>query len=170
MIKKGTHAPLRAPHPIIGFKSMKYRFRMGQGCRYTLPAEDQGDINKLIGVGYVNSIPFNGSKPLPFHHCNSVRVGWHYDPQGDKVVLWAYWYSEKQRNSKEICRVDIDQQFDVTVSRSGSKHTLKVDAGGKVLGASYVEVRPSGIGYLLRPYFGGNNTAPHDMTIEMSKI
>jgi hypothetical protein len=170
VIKKGTHAPFRIPSVIIGNKELHYKVRFTASCRYTLPTEDQADINKLIGIGYLNSIPLKGLKPVPFHHCNSARFGWHYDPAMDNIVLWAYWYAHKERRYKEICRVGIGEEVGVHLIRKDKHHTLTVTSSSSVIGAAHAPVPTSAVSYLLRPFFGGNNPAPQDIEIDITEI
>jgi hypothetical protein len=170
VIKKGTHAPFRLPSIIFGNQELHYKVRFTTSCRYTLPTEDQADINKLIGIGYLNSIPLKGLKPVPFHHCNSVRFGWHYDPAMDNIVLWAYWYAHKERKYKEICRVGIGEEVGVHLTRKDKHHTLTVTSSSSVIGVAHVPVPTSAVSYLLRPFFGGNNPAPHDIEIDITDI
>jgi len=47
------------------------------------------------------------------------------------------------------------------------KHEHAIDVAGRMFS---IDLKPQKISYLLRPYFGGNQTAPHDMIIDMKRI
>jgi hypothetical protein len=154
-IKKGTHAPLRAPALLWKPKRLAYAVMFTSSCRYDIGAE-QADINKLFGIGY-----------LPHHHDESVRFGWRYLPKSDLIEILSYWYKRGERHFDHICNVDIGVGYTFQIIMGHSNHTLKVTGTS---GERIVPLEPRKAGYLLRPYFGGNCTAPHDMTIEMEAI
>lgn len=170
-IRKNTHSPLRMPRLLLGQDTVMCRAALTDSCRYTLPPEDQPDINKLFGIGYLNCLPIKSGKPVPPHRCNSVRVGWSYDPATDSFPLSAYWYSEGKRHSHHMCSAVAGESFQVEIKRKGREHLISIWTG-LPSGPSRmsVEVRPSWLAYMLRPYFGGNRKAPHDMEIRIDVL
>jgi hypothetical protein len=152
-IQKGTHAPLRLPHPLIKPKLLAYRVAFTESCRYDIGRE-QGDINKLFGVGY-----------FPRHHENSVSIGWNYDIVSGKINLFAYWYLDDKRHWHYLRSVDIGEVNYFSIQVREQDHIIDVS------GRKYcVDVRGRSVGYLLRPYFGGNKTSPHTIIIDLQKI
>lgn len=154
IIHKNTHAPLRLPRLLIKPKLLAYRVGFTESCRYDLGVRDQGDINKLFGVGY-----------FPSHHDNSVRVGWNYDIVSGKINVFAYWYAEGICNWQYLRSVEIGLPYYFKMFIDGDNHRL--DIAGRVYNVS---VNSTQVAYLLRPYFGGNKKAPHDIIIDLQKI
>ena len=153
IIHKNTHAPLRLPRLLIKPKLLAYRVGFTESCRYDI-GRDQGDINKLFGVGY-----------FPSHHENSVRVGWNYDIVSGKINIFAYWYAEGKRGWQYLRSVDLGVVYYFKMYIDGDMHRLDI------AGRNYqVDVKSTSICYLLRPYFGGNKTAPHDIVIDIKKV
>lgn len=160
-IKKGTHSPFRFPKIIPGIYHMYvYNIVFTESCRYDLQNEDQLDVNKLFGIGY-----------FPSHHKNSVRFGWRYDLNTKKVEILSYYYKDKKRSFDHMCFVEIDQPYSFVLAINHDYHELSVHGMSPVNDRHYyktkVDVEPRSIGYLLRPYFGGNQKAPQDITIKI---
>jgi hypothetical protein len=163
VIKKGTHSPFRLPRLLFGTKKLAYSVKFTDSCRYEI-GSDQTDINKLFGIGY-----------FPYHHRNSVRFGWVYNPsKNDTMEIYAYWYKDGKRFSEFLCDVPINGPVYYEMAKEystpvGWYFRLRVIFDKKEIGRTAVMVRPQWAGYLLRPYFGGNQTAPHNMEIWMER-
>lgn len=152
-IKRGTHAPFRLPKLIINDDLLVYKVTFTDSCRYSI-GEDQADINKLFGIGYP-----------PHHHNTSIRVGWNYDDDFGTIRLFSYWYHNWSRDWTYLCSVDINKPIDITMEISKDRHSIIVnDIRHDIM------IPNKRIGFLLRPYFGGNQKAPHDITIHLTKI
>lgn len=151
-ILKGFHYSLPPLcSPVFGDKDRITKFiSFDNSCRYDLESEDQLDVNKLWGVGY-----------FPSHHQNSVRFGWRYDKAVDMIEILAYWYKDGARDFSSLGHVGFNERVRYTMWRSPDSHRVRLDYGPPFL----VPVSPQKIGYTLRPYFGGNRTAPHTMKI-----
>ncbi len=134
---------------------IRYDVMFTDSCMYDIGKEDQGDINKLFGIAY-----------WPHHHQNSVRFGWNY-LKGDDINIHAYWYRDGLRYSKYIGTVKIGMRHTFVLMPSVKSHNLQVIGRGI---AYTLPVPGSRYGYHLGPYFGGNKTAPHDITIMMEKL
>lgn len=158
-IKKGTHAPLRIPKIIRGVNHQHfYNITFTESCTYDLKNEDQADINKLVGIGY-----------FPSHHTNSVRFGWRYIVDKGVIEIMAYWYSNKERKWDHVCFVSLEKEYLYILNITTGLHTLSVYDGKDIVGDFTIDdVESKKYGYLLRPYFGGNQKAPYDMTIKIS--
>jgi hypothetical protein len=130
-------------------------------CRYEFDTADQLDINKLFGVGY-----------LPHHHKNSARFGWRYWPGKDQIELLAYCYVDGQRVVKHIgyCSIGIAYRIELYISKYQYLFILD-DFTGKPVGLAEVpHDNKRRFKYRLGCYFGGNRTAPVDMTIQIKKL
>lgn len=170
-IHKGKH---RAWPPCFGifFKKrwMERDFVFDNSCRYELPDPlDKEDVNKLFGFGY-----FPG-----FHHIDSARFGWNYNPASDKIRLYAYCYVDGKKafgdyQFKLICEVPLHTKVRLNINVYVSKrYVFTVHDGHN----SWYEMGSLDVpfnhdkkwSYRLGCFFGGNNPAPHDITIKISK-
>jgi hypothetical protein len=152
IIRKGTHSPLRFPC-MTGSTELVHKVTFTESCRYDIGAE-QADVNKLFGIGY-----------LPHHHRNSVRFGWRYQHAGGMVEVLAYWYHEGSRMFIPMGLVSIGTPHVYVMRRHENMHQLYLD---KTL--LEIPVPAPRYGFLLRPYFGGNMTAPHDIEIKFAPL
>ena len=155
IIPKGKHKPFYLPEIIAQPRILRYAVTFTPSCAYVLPKEDQVDINKLFGVGY-----------FPSHRKNSVRFGWRYSA-GNYIDIFAYWYKDGERFWKMLGMLPIGMEHTFVLTPGQSTHTLQVLGKGM---ACTVPLFHKGLGYLLRPYFGGNQKAPHDIEIKMIEL
>ena len=160
LIKKDKHYSDQYLYKFVNIlninRFLKYQVLFDNTCKYELPKEDQEDINKLFGY----TLGFN-------HHKDSARFGWFY--QDKTIHLHAYVYDNGVRKSKLIKNLDLNTQYVLTLVDEGDNWLFSVNDGWCVIGS--VKIPKScefKYGYKLWPYFGGNNTAPHDITIQMN--
>jgi len=134
-----------------------------QTCKYDLPGVyDDGDINKLFGIGY-----------FPGHHTDSARFGWVYNNSSGKIDLYAYCYVNGERIFKFLCDVRLHQRVRCMIDVIGDVYSLTViDAFNSYFIYGGLDIKHDHykkLGYKLSCYFGGNNTAPHTINIEIKK-
>lgn len=160
IIKRNTHAPFRLPRLLIDCQRLAYKVKFDTSCVYNIGIQDQGDVNKLFGIGY-----------FPHHHKNSMRFGWRYVIDLDAIELLAYYYVDGERNFKHIAFVPINHECICILDILEEGHILSVFDDNRRLG-EFITSDPAGndVGYLLRPYFGGNQKAPHDICLTMKRI
>ena len=138
--------------------TLRFTARFDESARYNLGNKNQEDINKLFGFADANSM----------HHDNSIRFGWRYSAQKDQVEIFAYAYQNGQMNFEYITDLQIganalfqinltDESYELAVN---GDHTVTMERKGK---------DKLGVYYLLFPYFGGNETAPHDIRIYINE-
>ena len=159
-IQSGRHGGFHFPKlTSIRNKELKYRIRFNDTCQYNI-GEDQSDVNKLFGIGY-----------LPWHRQNSVRFGWRYVLERGKIEILAYWYKSGQRHYQSMFHIEFGKWYDYSISKNNNSHKLIIyDTDASTLAEHIVELTPQLFGYKLFPYFGGNKTAPHTMSIDMVGI
>ena len=156
LIKKGKryHSNLLARINFINLKNkIKYDVCFDQSCYYPYINNDSKDLNKLFGYGAYD------------HHINSVRFAWRPDFETGKIEIFAYWYETQIRGMKKICNVSTGVFNTFSIERENDMYMLKVNT--KSIIVDFEKKRP--IWRKGFPYFGGNNTAPNDMTIEFKK-
>ena len=163
-IKKGNHYASISIFEKIGgigwkIKTLSVRFVFRKECWWAPPRnQDDYDLNKLAGIGFGTN-----------HHNNSVRLAWvpDFESQG-MIKVYGYTYDEKKAG----------QKFTMTFIKSVHVQdtiTGKIDSrdGGYFITVNDVTIRMDNVNsdpnlcFKLYPYFGGNNTAPHDMVIEL---
>lgn len=156
IIRKGTHSCISFPTILLrNSNNLGYIVEFTPSCEYDLGDEDQGDINKLFGIGY-----------FPHHHKNSVRFGWRWVDNLGFVELIAYWYKNGNRYNRHICYVSISTKVKCELKVEENHAAFIVDGIGYVI----IPFERKNISYLLHPYFGGNKVAPHDIEIKMERI
>lgn len=128
-------------------------------CKYFLLGEDMADTNKLFGMGFLWGL----------HHTDSARFGWLYDSASDKIKLVAYSYVAKERIMKDICLAPFNTKITCKLSLENSKYCFTVYWNSSPL---YIEKIPYShkkkLAYYLQLYFGGNQTAPHDINVDIN--
>jgi hypothetical protein len=174
-IKKGNHYA----HPFrVGFwfgaKRLVRDVIFTDSCRYNLQSDDQGDTNKLFGGGkFFGVFRPKGVKwwrLWDYEHSNSARFGWRYDLETDKIELSAYYYLDKRRYIVATGKVHIGAKYRLMLNITGSGCYFMVYDSTGTLMFSHVCVFPRpGLMYLTGLYFGGNQVAPHEITISLEK-
>lgn len=155
-IRKGTHAPFRFPQLLIQPRILKYRFMFTDSCRYDIGENDQADVNKLFGIAY-----------FPSHKITSVRVGWRWVNEiGNGLILMAYGRMNGRFQFKPLGYAPLNQWINMEIMQGEGNHIINIQG----MDPAIIAIPPQPVGYLLRPYFGGNQTAPHDMTIHMERL
>lgn len=116
----------------------------------TVLPENQYDINKLWG--FTEGI--NNQK-------NSARIGWSWN--NDALRLYGYVYANGIRYYQEITTVSPDTEISCSIKPSGNTYIFTVNNSSVTLprGPSTSQAN----GYQQYPYFGGDETAPHLITI-----
>ncbi|HMP94841.1 MAG TPA: hypothetical protein PKD90_18320 [Phnomibacter sp.] len=118
----------------------------------TIDPRNQLDINKLYGF----------SEGLD-HQFNSARFGWRFS--NDSVRLFAYVYANGKRSVAEICTVPLNEPIQCSIKVFPTAYLLS--AGNNQVQMERGVASPIAKGFLQYPYFGGNETAPHDVYISI---
>jgi hypothetical protein len=160
MIQAGEHGS----HVVGGFfgdkmrtlKSNHFSFsaRFDETARYQLSERNQGDINKLMGFADANSL----------HHENSIRFGWRYAVEKDAIEIFAYAYNNKERDYQYMTDIKIGETATFQIMLTDNSYELSVN-GEANTSMSRTSGAKVGIYYLLFPYFGGNEAAPHNINV-----
>lgn len=153
-IKKGKH--------YAGFNfaahsanAVNFKFHFDESAIYqTQDPLNQADINKLYGF----------SDCMTHHHKNSARVGWRW--LNGQIEIMAYTYANGERSSQYITSVTPNEVADAMISIAGNSQYLFEVKGVQVYMPRGCN-KESAVNYVLFPYFGGDETAPHNITIEV---
>ena len=145
----------------VGYKMKRifFKFKFHPECWWT-PARnsDDNDLNKLYGLSF----------GLNSDHSDSVRLAWKPDFNvSGKIDIYGYIYdklADSQHLSQYITSVQTGEDCLANIASNGDKYEFRVNT----VNAEMANTHPDpGLCFRLFPYFGGNNTAPHDMTIEI---
>lgn len=130
---------------------------------YQFKTDDQYDINKLFGLSY------------GMHHTNSVRFGWRsLGDYSSKIEILAYCYVDGKRVDEDgtnlfIAMVNINREYRYQINVNDNNYLLSIhDDKNEMVGQKFISHNKLPFwGYTLYPYFGGNRTAPHNITIKL---
>jgi hypothetical protein len=116
-------------------------------------ASNQSDINKLYGFSDCSTI----------HHENSARFGWNW--HNNSLRIYAYVYKDGIRTSKEMTSLSLEKENEFKILKKDGKYIFTVNQ-------AHHTVIPAGChtqvqGYRLYPFFGGDEKAPHQVTIRI---
>ena len=157
-IKEGKHYSDNRFHKAVHLlrtKTISYDVTFTESCKYQLGSPDQLDINKLFG--YSNCID---------PHIESTRVGWRWN--GEKIAIFAYLYRDGARSDYHIKDIECGVEYTIQLERIEGHDIFKILRAGAVVAVEVFERKPSLFAWSLWPYFGGNQTAPHDIHIQLN--
>ena len=113
-------------------------------------AENQHDINKLYGFSEAGG-----------HHENSARFGWNWE--NGMLNLYAYSYVESERHAVHMGEAQIGAEYACTIRVTGTSYVFQFNNRIRSIPRALKTAKAGG--YLLFPYFGGDETAPHEIRI-----
>ena len=138
----------------VAVKTTEYKFEVyfDSSAIYTLPAADQHDINKLSGFADNAAI----------HLQYSARFGWRWSDT--RLRLFGFVHNAGVIQEKEIGAIEIGRIYSCSIKVNGNTYVFNVDGLGSVT-LPRAATTAAAEGYRLYPYFGGNNTAPHEIRL-----
>ncbi len=155
VIEEGEHYSTHR-FSMVTKDSLSFRTTFDDSAIYATEApSNQGDINKLYGF----------SDCLGHHHTNSARFGWRW--LNDELQIHAYTYVDKARQSQLMGVVGIGETHDYSLAIEGDHYVFRLD--------EHEIQMPRGCAgrgqpkYMLWPYFGGDETAPHEIRIYLEE-
>jgi hypothetical protein len=151
-IKQGNQFCDQSRYVPVETSEMNFEVKFDSSAIYkTVLAENQYDINKLSGFSDNNAE----------HHQYSARFGWGWSDQA--LRLYAYVYNDGFRESKEIGTVAIGATVNCSIKVKGSIYVFTMNSHKVEM--PRLSVSGKAQGYLLFPYFGGDEVAPHPINI-----
>ena len=109
------------------------------------------DINKLYGFSDNNST----------HQQFSARFGWRWSDNA--LRLFGYVYNDGVRSSKELGTVAIGTENNCSIKVTEKHYVFSLNGFTDSLLRTSTTVKANG--FKLYPYFGGDETAPHNIYI-----
>lgn len=156
IIKEGKHRSGIYFRPHLSCKSLDYTVNFNSNCIYDLGNVNQLDVNKLIGISY------------GLHHTNSARFGW--NAVGKQIELWAYCYVNKKRIFVSLGKIDTEKDYNLKLTVTDSSYIFSVFSKDSMIGHTVINKSATiSFGYYLFPYFGGDEVAPHLMSLTLSR-
>jgi hypothetical protein len=141
--------------PLEALQSSELRFTaiFDESAIYeTTDPVNQYDINKLMGFSDCNS----------HHHDNSARFGWNW--LDGKLLIHAYVYVDGEVMYQEIGEVPLNEPSEYTLRLLDNAYEFQIN-DLPIVQMPRKAPCTSGLYYKLFPYFGGDEVAPHDITI-----
>jgi hypothetical protein len=151
-IPKGAHFSTGNVYKTVDLSELKFVVRFDSSCIYTSsdPA-NQHDINKLYGFAD------NGA----MHQQFSARIGWRWSEGA--LHLFAYTYNGGERSDLPLGTVPVGSDVACGIRIEGHRYIFSV--GEKEVAAPRQSKTSTAKGYQLYPYFGGDEPAPHEISI-----
>ncbi|MFM7021411.1 MAG: hypothetical protein ACKOXB_00420 [Flavobacteriales bacterium] len=152
VIKKGHHESFSGVQAIKD-STLSFKVIFDSSAVYSIESsKDVTDVNKLFGMtdcGVAN-------------HFNSARVGWRW--LNDSLQLFAYVYANSKRTITYLTSVLIGREIPCSITAAKNKYIFNVD------GVIHEEERTctEEDRYMLYPFFGGNELAPHNISIKIA--
>ena len=117
---------------------------------------NQLDINKLYGFSDNNST----------HQQFSARFGWRWSDNA--LRLFGYVYNNGIRSSKELGTVTIGAENNCFIKVNPKSYVFSLNGIVDSLPRTSTTLKAGG--YKLYPYFGGDETAPHNIYIWIKEL
>ncbi|WP_276366740.1 hypothetical protein [Chryseolinea sp. H1M3-3] len=151
LIEKGAHDANQLPSLKEKISELKFQAKFDSTAIYTSQkANNQADINKLYGLSDCNSL----------HQVNSARFGWRW--YNGQLQILAYTYNNKVRDFKIIGTASINAYHQYKIEFTATSYIFTLDNNTVTLPRN---CSGKASGYKLYPYFGGDEVAPHDVSI-----
>lgn len=153
-LPKGKHSGTY-PVQMLQSETLNFHAIFDESAKYEseLP-ENQWDTNKLLGFSQCNS----------HHHENSARFGWRWI--NDALEIAAYCYVDGERVIEEMGAIALNEpaRFSIQLTDENYIFILNNNPPVQISRSTPCEV---GVYYMLWPYFGGDEVAPHDIDVRI---
>lgn len=153
-IGKGDHYSTPLMKKMFRKSKMEFKATFNNTAIYTLDNQvDQQDTNKLFGFSDCGD----------GHMENSARFGWRW--WNNRLEIMAFTHKNGQFYYKYMAEAALNRSYKYSIEISQNKYIfnfndtqVEMDRGCTTESAK---------GYLLQPYFGGNQSAPEKVTIKI---
>ncbi|MBC7486884.1 MAG: hypothetical protein H7282_09050 [Cytophagaceae bacterium] len=156
-IVAGAH---QTTDPIV-FKTtteLKFKAKFDSSAIYTtIDPANQDDTNKLLGLSDCNTL----------HQSNSARFGWRWF--NNQLEIMAYCYiDELKPEPVRVAVVELNTVNTYNIAFKSDRYIFTVNGTHKVEVLKNCDY--TGVRYKLYPYFGGDETAPHEIRIWVEEL
>jgi hypothetical protein len=155
-IQAGSHEASGTSVVLRTSDVLDFNARFDGSAQYsTVDPANQLDINKLRGFSDCGE----------HHHTASARFGWRWN--ADRIELFAYTYVAGHRQSALLGAVQPGDWHEYRLEATGSDYLFTLDGVTTIMPRGCVG--GGRVKYELWPYFGGDETAPHTISIELDE-
>lgn len=156
-IRAGQHNCDENRYVQTSYSELKFIAKFDSSAVYkTQDPWNQLDINKLFGFSDNSST----------HHQFSARFGWRWSDNA--LRLFGYVYNNGIRAEKELGAVKIGIENHCSIKINPTSYVFTLNGAVDSLPRTSTAVKANG--YKLYPYFGGDETAPHNITIWLREL
>lgn len=139
------------------FRGIQVSVIFDESAIYTFEdASDQSDINKLIGF----------SDCERFHQLESARIGWRWF--NDELQILTYVYNDGDLSFELMGAVPLNTTINLAIAIQDNQYVFTGD-GLTTQTIPRASNCSEGVNYWLWPFFGGNQPAPQDITIQLKR-
>tara|TARA_R110000737_G_scaffold43279_2_gene63754 strand:- start:276 stop:845 length:570 start_codon:yes stop_codon:yes gene_type:complete len=137
---------------------IKFDFMLNESAEYVSEvSRNQSDINKIYGFSDF------GKSHLKY----SIRLGWRYSTLTNNLELCWLRHEDGVHKGATIRTIEPNEIYNATIDIQTFWYVIIIDED-----TTNIIRRPKGNWglirrYMLYPYFGGNEYAPHDITIRI---
>jgi len=157
-IKEGNHKSTNSFNTMSS-NELVFEAIFDESAKYesVLP-ENQYAINKLYGFADNNQ----------HHQKNSARFGWRWSTTDNIIEIYAYVYNNEVMSNEYITSVGFNETHTYSILVEPDSYVFTVD--NVVISMDRTNKYDRGMNYILYPYFGGDETAPHDIKIRIKEL
>ena len=142
------------PFKLFPGDTLQFKAKFTNSAQYECEnPQNQTDINKLIGFSDCN---------MP-HQKYSARIGWRWYNQ--ELQIFSYVYDNGTRKFDYLSSVPLNTFITYKIIKLKDGYLFSAENSQKKIITS--EYCPASSNYILWPYFGGNEKAPHDIVIHL---
>jgi len=132
-----------------------FELLLTSSCKYqTINPVNQWDVNKIFGFSDGDG-----------HQRNSARIGWRW--VDNEIQLMAYTHYNGDFYFKKICVAEPGTYYSCRINCLPSSYQFIVEQDTVLMDRYWIY---NNLRYLLWPYFGGDETAPHPIEIRVKLL
>lgn len=156
-ILKGAQYSDKSSYTASNYEQLSFAVKFDSSAVYqTINPSNQTDINKLFG--------FSDNKTQ--HHEYSARFGWRWSDNA--LRLFGYIYNNGVMSFKELGVVEIGTQNNCTIKVTKNSYLFSLNGNETIMPRASTTTTAEG--YKLYPYFGGDEVAPHTISIWIKEL
>ncbi|MCW3082124.1 hypothetical protein [Segetibacter sp.] len=157
IIPKGDQFSDRSSYSATNYQQQSFIVKFDSSAIYqTIVPSNQNDINKLFGFSDNNAQ----------HHEYSARFGWRWSD--NELQLFGYVYNNSVMSFKELGIIPIGVETNCSIKVE--KETYLFTLNGKETKMPRESKTTTAEGYRLYPYFGGDELAPHPISLWIKEL
>lgn len=152
VIPQGSHYCDGNIYTSINLSKLNFKVKFDSSAIYqTASPSIQVDINKLYGFSDNNNL----------HHNYSARFGWRW--RNNELQIFTYIYNAGIVSYQRIGTAQIGVEETYSIEVANNSYIFSFQEQTTIMPRE--STTTTAIGYKLYPYFGGNETAPHNIKI-----